>query len=134
MKKLLLLALSATFVLSSCKKDEEDPDLGEAISGTYSMSSYIVGGKASSGDLSNNKIRVTRIDDTHAKIVIDYIDENEDDFEVDNASISADGDNFKFDQTYSNAEASGTVVGNEITLEVDYTDPVKSDLITKASK
>lgn len=118
----------ATFVMlfisvfSSCTTENVDTNLAEDVIGTYSFDSYQTQDEDVIGNVSSNKLIVTRVDDTHIKIVLDYSNPDFDDLVTDNAFLEKDGSNYNFSQSFSNAELTGEIIGNSMTYYIIYSD------------
>ncbi len=129
MRKLLFaLPLVAIVFFSSCKETEEvDPNIAGEVTGTYKMNKYIFHNDKSDTDLSGsslsvNLIKVTHIDDTHVRVVVDYLAPTTTDQVYDNVIVSESGESYKLKQSYDNATMTGSVSGDDISVDIDYTD------------
>lgn len=118
----ILSYISIIFVLafSACKVQEVDPNVAGEVVGTYVVTSYVSQAGASSGDLSNNKVVVTRVDDTYIKIVIDYPAAN--DVEADNVYIERGTSKYVFTKYFTNASLRGTIEGDKLNYQLNYSD------------
>lgn len=131
MKKIILaVAVSLTLTFTNCTKDPVEPNTTEKetkdlnfadkITGTYSLSDYIYNQNPS---VEGNAISVTRLDDTHITIGIDYLGSNDEvDLEIPNVLVEESEGNYSLSREFSNANMAGTVIGNTITIEMVYDD------------
>ena len=122
MRKVLIMAgLVAVSMFTSCKTEEIDANVAAKITGSYSFDSYVTQSGSSTGDLSTNKVVVTRVDDTHVNVTLDYADTAVDDLEASNCAVSLNGDTYTYSKSFSNAELTGTVIGDNLTYDLNYT-------------
>ncbi len=115
-KTLFFLAFTLVYV-SSCTVEEVDPDLASQIVGSYQMLTYVTHAGASTPS-ANDKIVINKIDDVHADVLIDYSSSSSNDVELSNVSIVKSGNKYLLDRSFDNAEASGEVIGDSLTLNV----------------
>jgi len=117
--KFLFIAFTL-FTLASCTIEVEDPNLASQIIGTYTMDTYETHSGISTPN-ANDKIIVTRLDDTHADIEIDYASALGNDISLPNVSIVKSGDAYQLDRNFDNADVTGDVSGESMTLILEYT-------------
>lgn len=98
-----------------------DPNFAAAISGTYVMKTYVTKASGASTPGSNDKILISRINDKHVELVIDYADPKSPDVTCDDVSITKNGSKYELSQNFSNATMKGSVEGNDLSMEIDYT-------------
>lgn len=122
MKQRILSVISvvAIIALNSCTVTEEDPDLATEIIGSYTMTSYVTASGASS-NLQNEKVTITKVDDTHVDVLIDYSDPTETDVELSNVFVETATSGYALSREFSNATVEGTVIGDDLTLDLTYT-------------
>jgi hypothetical protein len=84
------------------------------------MTSYVTASGASA-NVQNEKVTLTKVDDTHVDIVIDYSDPTTSDVDLDNVFVETSSDGYELSKEFSNATVDGTVVGDSLTLNVTYT-------------
>lgn len=123
MKKIAnLFPIIALLILSACNTDDLNVNLAEKIIGTYSISTYTTEAGQSPGDLSANKVVVTRNDNTHVTMIIDYSDPETDDVSATNVLVEENGSAYNFSQSFSNASLLGSVSSSgTMTYNLDYT-------------
>lgn len=121
MKKVFLAAFAALLLaLTSCTVESVDKDIASKIVGTYTLTDYIFN---TSPAVAGNTVVVTRIDDTHVDIAIDYSGSATGaDLTVEEALVVEEDGKYDLSRTYSNADITGTVSGNTITIDMVYDD------------
>lgn len=122
-KTIILVGLVMGLASLSCKDSGVDADLASEIAGVYSMTYYETkNGGVSTGDLSGNKIKVTKSSNDEVDIIVDYIDPSIDDFNDNGVDVKQNGSGYTFSNSYADAEVTGSVQGNEITYNILYAD------------
>ncbi len=120
MKK-ILLAFASLSILSFCCCTPGEVDLASQATGIYQMIAYetqLETSNPTEGDV----LIVTREDDTHLQIVIDYNSENSDDVTLTNIMISKSGGDYFLERMYNNANVDGLQNGGDLMLNINYDD------------
>lgn len=124
MKKLTfaLVALFISLLVVSCNVEKVDPDYASKVAGTYAMKTYETYSGGSSTPGPNDKVLVSREDDKHVTITVDYASPYSVDPTWTNISLVKIGETYELSRTFSNAEITGSVTGNLLDFRIDYTD------------
>lgn len=120
-KNLFFLAIAiATISITSCTIEEIETDIAGSIEGTYIMTSYEThnGTSTPSGD---DKIVITRVDDTHVDVLVDYSSAFANDVNSTNTLVTKSGDAYFLERSYDNAEITGEVLESDLILMLEYT-------------
>jgi len=99
--------------------EEVPTEVAQNIVGNYKMQTYNTHtGESTPGD--DDQLIVTREDDTHVQILIDYQSTVSDDVTLTNVLVSRSGEEYSLERIFSNAEADGNILGNQMTFNVHY--------------
>ncbi|MFK7806720.1 MAG: hypothetical protein AB8F74_02865 [Saprospiraceae bacterium] len=120
-KFLALLILGLFAFTTSCESDE-DTDLAEEIVGTYFMTSYETQLGASTPN-SEDKVTITQTSDNIIQAEVDYAQTGAGtDINLNNMDVSEVGSTTSIQGEYDNADANGTVNGDDLQLTINYDD------------
>ena len=64
----------------------------------------------------NDKLVVSRVDDTHVNVIIDYASASANDVELNNMTVVKSGDTYLLDRSFDNAEANGEITGETMSF------------------
>ncbi|HSY62904.1 MAG TPA: hypothetical protein VK796_13560 [Cytophaga sp.] len=121
MQKLIFsICLLSAIVFSGCN-GAVDPDNASAITATYAMTTYNTQAGNNSNPPSGNNLIVTKVDKNNVKVVIAYASNPSADVTLDKMAITKNGSTYNLAESFTNASSSGSVTGNTITLDVNYT-------------
>lgn len=117
----LLSAFAVMMMLSGCEIRSVDSDYASQIDGTYSMTYYEMPDATNSNPGEGNEVIITRVEDESVSIEVRFSDPNHPIVETEETSISRDGDDvYTLEETFSTADLSGTVDGDELDLLIEY--------------
>jgi len=118
---LKLLFCIAVLFITSCSQDSDDADLAQAIVGTY----FITSAESSSSIYEptiGDEMIVTKVDNTHIDLFINFSSDLVTDIALDNILISETSTNdYDLDKEFSNAILVGSSNESTIKVRVDYT-------------
>lgn len=120
-------ALVVMITVSSCTIEDVDTDFGEQIEGTYSMTYIETQTQLNKDPSSNNRVIITRLGDKSVEITLTFANENQDDLVSDDVTVSKSGDTFKLSKSYTNAELTGEVNGDNCEIYIDYEEENEHD-------
>ena len=114
---LTFLLLILSFI--ACTIEEIETDFASSIEGNYKMETYETHSGSSTPN-ANDKIVISRIDDTHVKLTIDYSSPSSNDLELNNMSVSKSSNTYSLDQKFSNADADASITNKKLIFNINY--------------
>ena len=127
MRIFLSIPLLFAIAFSGCTVEDIDVNYAEKVSGTYALASYE--NKLGTVDLNvNDKVIITRINDNHVKIYVDFYNST-DDIVAEDVLLAQNGASYNLSQTYQYSVLNGKVEPKYLSFRLDY-DNDNFDLIT----
>jgi len=125
----ILLSITLLFVIafSGCTVEKIDVNYAGKVSGTYALGSY-ENQLGVYGLNVNDKVIITRINDNHVKISVDFYNST-DDIVADDVMLTQNGASYNLSQTYRYSVLSGKIDPKYLTFRLDYNNG-NFDLIT----
>ncbi|WP_028981038.1 hypothetical protein [Sporocytophaga myxococcoides] len=116
------------FTLSGCTVEDIDVNYAKKVSGAYALGSY-ENQLGTYGLNVNDKVIITRINDNHVKIYVDFYNST-DDIVADDVMLTQNGSSYNLSQTYRYSVLSGEIDPKYLTCRLDYNNG-NFDLITE---
>jgi hypothetical protein len=127
MRILLSITLLLVMALSGCTVEKIDVNYAEKVAGTYALGSYD-NQLGTYGLNVNDKVIITRINDNHVKIHVDFYNSTEY-IVADDVLLTPNGASYNISQTYRFSVLNGKVDPKYLTFRIDYNNG-NFDLIT----
>ncbi len=127
MRIFLSITLLLVMALLGCTVEKIDVNYAEKVAGTYALGSYD-NQLGTYGLNVNDKVIITRINDNHVKIQVDFYNSNDDIF-ADDVMLTQNGASYNLSQTYRYSVLNGKIDPKYLTFRIDYNNG-NFDLIT----